>query len=294
MMKKVLILLLSVLCLVSGCAQKDDKYDYLITIKTRHGDMVAILYDETPKHKANFIKLVKEKFYDSLLFHRVIENFMIQGGDPNSKNSDSLQPLGTGGPGYTLEPEFNSNLFHEKGALSAARLPDNQNPTKASSGSQFYIVQGSVVKESDVEYMKVDQTKLSSVFRKFMMNPANKTAVDTLNQIYQTGDMGAYQKQIFDYIPRIEKESGLKILKELSPEKIKAYTTVGGSPHLDDEYTVFGKVIKGLDVLDKIAAVPTVANDRPYQDVRMIITVEEMPRRKIEKEYGYQYPERKK
>jgi len=256
--------------------------------------MVAILYDETPKHKENFIKLAKEKFYDSLLFHRVIENFMIQGGDPDSKHAAANQRLGNGGPGYTIPAEFNPHLFHEKGALSAARLGDDQNPAKASSGSQFYVVQGSVVKESDAEYIKVDQVKLGPLFRQFMMNPDNKTAVDTLNQVYMTGDMVAYQKKVFSYIPRIEKETGAKLLKDVSEEKIKAYTTVGGSPHLDNDYTVFGKVIAGLDVLDKIAAVPTVTGDRPYEDIRMTITVEEMPRYQITKKFGYEYPAVKK
>ncbi len=294
MMKQLLFLFTTSLFLVTGCAQKEDKNDYLVTIKTKHGDMVAILYDETPKHKANFIKLAKEKFYDSLLFHRVIQNFMIQGGDPDSKNAEQGKNLGMGGPGYTIDAEFNPNLFHEKGALSAARLSDQQNPSKASSGSQFYIVEGSVVKESDVEYLKVDQAKLGAVFRPFTMNPANKATIDSLNQVYMTGDMVAYQKEIYKLIPRMEKETGLKILKDISEEKIKAYTTVGGSPHLDDEYTVFGKVIKGLDVLDKIAAVPTVKGDRPYEDIMMTITVEEMSRKKITKEFGYEFPERKK
>ncbi len=293
-MKQLLFLFITSLCLITGCAQKEDKNDYLVTIKTKHGDMVAILYDETPKHKANFIKLAKEKFYDSLIFHRVIQNFMIQGGDPDSKNADQGKDLGMGGPGYTIDAEFNPHLFHEKGALSAARLGDQQNPTKASSGSQFYIVQGSVVKESDVEYLKVDQAKLGPPFRQFMMNPANKATVDSLNQVYMTGDMVAYQKEIYKLIPRIEKESGVKILKEIPEERIQAYTTVGGSPHLDDEYTVFGKVIKGLDVLDKIAAVPTVRGDRPYEDIIMTITVEEMPRKEITKEFGYEFPVPKK
>jgi cyclophilin family peptidyl-prolyl cis-trans isomerase len=294
MMKQLLLLFITSLCLIIGCAQKEDKNDYIVTIKTKHGDMVAILYDETPKHKANFIKLAKEKFYDSLLFHRVIQNFMIQGGDPDSKNAEQGKDLGMGGPGYTIEAEFNPHLFHEKGALSAARLPDQQNPTKASSGSQFYIVQGSVVKESDVEYLKVDQAKLGPIFRQFTMNPANKATVDSLNQVYITGDMVAYQKEIYKLIPRMEKASGVKILKNISEERIKAYTTVGGSPHLDDEYTVFGKVIKGLDVLDKIAAVPTVRGDRPYEDIIMTITVEEMSRKEITKEFGYEFPERNK
>jgi cyclophilin family peptidyl-prolyl cis-trans isomerase len=294
MLKQLLLFATISLFVISGCSQKADKNDYLITIKTNYGDMLAILYDETPKHKANFIKLAQEKFFDSLIFHRVIQNFMIQGGDPDSKHAEAGKRLGNGGPGYTIEPEFNPNLFHQKGALSAARLSDDQNPTKASSGSQFYIVQGSVVKESDVEYLKVDQLKLGPLFRQFTMNPANKGAVDTLNQVYVTGDMVAYQKKIFGYIPRIEKESGVKILKDISEEKIKAYTTVGGSPHLDDEYTVFGQVIEGLDVLDKIAAAPTGSGDRPFEDIRMTVTVEEMPRSQITKKYGYEFPEIKK
>ncbi len=294
MMKQLFLIITTSLCLITGCSQKADKNDYLITIKTNYGDMVAILYDETPKHKANFIKLAKEKFYDSLLFHRIIQNFMIQGGDPDSRHVEPGVRLGNGGPGYTIDAEFNPLLFHEKGALSAARLSDEQNPTKASSGSQFYVVQGSLVKESDVDYLKVDQLKLGQVFRQFTMNPANKGALDSLNEIYVTGDMVAYQRKVFSYIPRIEKESGVKILKDISQEKIKAYTTMGGSPHLDDAYTVFGKVIKGLDVLDKIAAAPTGSGDRPFEDIRMTVTVEEMSRSQITKKYGYEFPAIKK
>src|SRR6187401_2308199 len=138
MMKKVLFLIVSVMCLATIRAQKSDKNDYLVTIKTKHGDMIAILYDETPKHKANFIKLAKERFYDSLMFHRVIPGFMIQGGDLESKHAASNVLLGNGDPGYSIDAEINPNYFHEKGALAAARLSDQQNPTKASNGSQFY------------------------------------------------------------------------------------------------------------------------------------------------------------
>ena len=127
---------------LTGCTQKKD---HVVTIKTKFGDMVAILYDETPKHKENFIKLAKEHYYDSLSFHRIIEGFMIQGGDPDSKRAKPGQRLGNGGPGYTVEAEINPKFFHEKGALSAARLSDQVNPTKASSGSQFYIVQGRII-----------------------------------------------------------------------------------------------------------------------------------------------------
>jgi cyclophilin family peptidyl-prolyl cis-trans isomerase len=290
MNKSLIAFSLLVLSLVSSCAQKSGKSDYVVTIKTSYGDMVAILYDETPKHKANFIKLAKEHYFDSLLFHRVIAGFMIQGGDPDSKHAQPGQPLGQGGPGYTVDAEFNPNLFHEKGALSAARLGDEQNPTKASSGSQFYIVQGTVIPSSDLEDLRIDQMKFNTAFRQVMQNPANQPLIDTLNKIYLTGDMQAYKKKIFSLVPRIEKETGMTLAKFVSPEKIKAYTSVGGAPHLDGGYTVFGKVIKGLEIIDKIASVQT-NGERPLEDIRMVVMVEEMPKSKITKLYGYVFTE---
>jgi len=278
--------------LLTQCS-KDSGSDYLVTIKTNQGDMVAILYDETPKHKANFIKLAKEHYFDSLLFHRVIEGFMIQGGDPDSKNAAPDQPLGMGGPGYTIDAEINSKFFHEKGTLSAARLGDQQNPSKASSGSQFYIVQGRVTSQAELDGLKIDQGKLNTCFQQMMQNPSNQPLIDTLNQIYMSGDMQAYQQKIYSLVPRLEKETGIKIYKEVSEEKIKAYSTVGGAPHLDGEYSVFGKVINGLDVIDKIARLQKGANDRPMEDIRMVVTVEEMPRKEIESKYGYKYPTQK-
>lgn len=272
---------------LTGCAQNKD---YVVTIKTSHGDMVAILYDETPKHKENFIKLAKEHFFDSTLFHRVIEGFMIQGGDPDSKKAEPGQPIGRGGPGYTIDAEFNPKFFHEKGALSAARLGDAQNPTKASSGSQFYVVHGTKMSE---EELKVDQAKLNQAMQQFFQNPVNKPAYDSIVALYNAGDMKAYQDYLIQLKPRVEKEAGISTEKEVSPEKLKAYTTIGGAPNLDGEYTVFGKVIKGMDVIDKIAAVPKGQGDRPLDDVRMTVTVEEMPKKKIEKLYGYQYPDNK-
>src|SRR5258706_2161285 len=131
------------------------KKDFVVTINTNYGNMIAILYNETPKQKANFIKLAKEYYFDSLMFHRVIAGFMIQGGDPNSKKAKSGESLGMGGPGYTVEAEFNPKLFHKKGALAAARTGGPSNPTKASSGSQFYIVQGTVLTTSAADELKV-------------------------------------------------------------------------------------------------------------------------------------------
>jgi peptidyl-prolyl cis-trans isomerase B (cyclophilin B) len=288
-MKRTITLAFVTLLLITGCAQ-DNKKDFVVTIKTSYGDMVAILYDETPKHKANFIKLAKEHYFDSLLFHRVMQGFMIQGGDPNSKKAKPGEGLGNGGPGYTVDAEFLPQYYHEKGALAAARTPDQVNPQKASSGSQFYIVQGTVISQTEVQTLKYDQMQLMTGLRKMFEDPANKPLLDSLNQLYYSGDMPAYQARLIALAPRVEKATGLTIIKDLSEEKIKAYTTIGGYPPLDGQYTVFGKVIKGLDVIDKIAAVATDPANRPVEDVRMTVTVEELSRKKITKEYGYQYP----
>jgi peptidyl-prolyl cis-trans isomerase B (cyclophilin B) len=283
---KIFLILSSItLFLMTGCAQKKD---HVVTIKTRYGDMVAILYDETPKHKENFIKLATERYYDSLLFHRVIEGFMIQGGDPDSKNAPKEKRLGNGGPGYTVEAEINPKFFHEKGALSAARLGDAMNPGKASSGSQFYVVHGTKHSKSQIS---LDQQKFGQALQRFFQKPENKVYYDSINAFFQSGDQAAYEAFLANLKPVVEKQLGISVEKDLSPEMIEAYTTVGGTPQLDGDYTVFGKVIKGLDVIDKIAAAPRDANDRPLENIRMTVTVKEMPRRKIEKEYGYTYPE---
>lgn len=190
-----------------------------VIISTGMGDMTIVLYDETPKHRDNFIKLAESGLYDGTIFHRVIQNFMIQGGDPESKNATPEKMLGNGGPGYTIPAEFNTKFFHKKGALAAARQGDNVNPKKESSGSQFYIVQG------------------------------KKVSQDELN-LFQS-------------------RSNIK----MSPEQIKAYTTVGGAYHLDGAYTVFGEVIEGMDVIDKIASVQTNNMDRPLQDIKITVKV---------------------
>ena len=192
----------------------------LAEITTDYGTMVIRLYDSTPLHRDNFIKLVQEGFYDSLLFHRVIQNFMIQGGDPTSKNADSTIMLGSGGAeGDRIPAEFRNNYFHKKGVIAAAR---DDNPEKASSNCQFYIVQGQKYNDTMMNMMECNVRQ---------NNPA------------------------FSY----------------TKEQRKLYETIGGTPFLDQNYTVFGEVIKGLDVIDKIAAVQCNANDRPLQDVRMKI-----------------------
>lgn len=289
-MKRILAFILVCTIVTSAFAQKSKKKDYVVTIKTKFGDMVAILYDETPKHKANFIKLAKEHYYDSTLFHRVMAGFMIQGGDPNSKNAKPGEALGNGGPEYTIDAEINSKFFHEKGALAAARMGDQVNPTKASSGSQFYIVQGSKFEESD---LNIDQQKAQMCYQQFFQNPANKQYYDSLSTFMQANDRPGYTAYLKKIRPIAERSTGIKIEKEVPKERLQAYTTVGGAPHLDGSYTVFGKVIKGLDVIDKIASQPRDASDRPNEDVRMAVTVEELSKKKIKKLYGYTYPDAK-
>jgi len=200
----------------SDVTKKDRKKDVLL--QTNYGDIVVRLSDSTPLHRDNFLKLVKTHYYDSVLFHRVIKNFMIQGGDPNSKHAKAGEPLGEGGPDYTIPAEFRATLFHKKGVIAAAR--DN-NPEKASSGSQFYIVQGKIFTNAGLD--SVETYRLNG--------------------------------------------------RKIPTEQREVYKTIGGTPHLDQNYTVFGEVVKGLDVVAEIAAVPTSKGedrDRPLEDVRII------------------------
>ena len=223
--KKLTFLLFFFAALTSCNAQSPKKQNtttekkYYVLIETSYGNMTVELYNETPKHRDNFIKLVKEGFYNDLLFHRVINQFMIQGGDPNSRNAKPGQMLGDGTLGYTVPAEFVPGLIHKKGALAAARQADQVNPTKASSSCQFYIVQGNVW-------------------------PA-------------------------DRLQMMARQMG----RTLTQQQIDAYTTIGGTPHLDGDYTVFGQVIEGLDVIDKIAAVECGPADRPVSDVKMKMSV---------------------
>lgn len=284
-MNKALATIIIGITLLASC--KSEK-DFLVTIKTPYGEMKAILYDETPKHKENFIKLVKEGFYDSLLFHRVMKDFMIQGGDPNSKEAPSGAPLGSGGPGHQIPAEFVKSLFHEKGTLSAARQPDNVNREKASSGSQFYIVQGKVI---DEEELTVDMNILGRACQQMIQQPEYDSLRQMFINIYQTEGSEAYGKKMVELKDIISEVMKVNVNKEIAPERVEKYTTVGGTPFLDDEYTVFGKVVSGLEVIDKIAEQPTDERDRPSKDITMVVELEELTKKKITKEYGYTYPE---
>ncbi len=266
----------------------DPNEDYLISIETEYGTMYAVLYDETPKHKENFIKLAAEGYYDSILFHRVMQDFMIQTGDPDSKNAQPGASVGTGSPGYQIDSEMLPQYFHKKGALAAARQPDNINPQKKSSGSQFYIVQGKKVSKEEVV---TDMDKLNTAVGQLMQFPKYDSVKQVIMKQYQAGDYDGYTQTILALKPEIKKTLDLDVNKKNFPmERVPVYESIGGAPFLDDEYTVFGQVIKGLEIVDKIAAVQVDGRHRPLEDVRIHVKVEKMKKKKITKMTGYEYP----
>lgn len=263
--------------------------DFIVTIKTDLGEMKAVLYDKTPKHKENFLKLVNDGFYDSLLFHRVIKEFMIQGGDPNSKNAAPEQRLGNGGPGYTVPAEFVDGLFHKKGALSAARQGDQVNPERASSGSQFYIVQGSV---TPIENLPTGPNfqQMVAAYQTCMTQYGDSDLAKSYQTILDEnpGNNELIEAKVIETIDELSELTGMPI-KTMSEAQKQAYSTIGGTPFLDDQYTVFGEVISGLEVIDAIAAVATAPGDRPVEDIKMIMSIEELPKTEIVEKYGYSY-----
>lgn len=232
-----------------------------VLIETEFGNMKIRLYDKTPKHKENFIKLAADSFYNGLLFHRVINTFMIQGGDPDSKNATQGIMLGNGGPGYQIPAEFNDSLFHKKGVIAAAREGDQVNPEKMSSGSQFYIVQGKVFTDEELDKIEIQQSIEPYI-------SAHTELQDIITQLQMQNDQAGMDQLVED----IQKKKDFKIIK--IPEfKRKIYKETGGTPHLDNNYTVFGEVIEGLELIDKIAISNTDQNDRPLKDIKMKISV---------------------
>ena len=238
-----------------------------VELKTTLGNIVVALYNETPLHRDNFIKLVKHGYYDGVLFHRVIKDFMIQTGDGNSKMATAGQMLGDGDPGYTIPAEFvYPKYFHKRGALAAARTGDQVNPLRASSGSQFYIVTGQTYDSARVSMMeqRLMQNRKQDLFNKIAM--ANRERIMAARTSGDPAAMQALEKELTaQYEQELQSETLL-----FTPEQRQAYTTVGGTPHLDGQYTVFGEVLQGMDVVDKIQNVATGANDRPIDDVKII------------------------
>ena len=241
-----------------------------VQIKTSLGNIVVRLYDETPLHRDNFLKLASEGYYDGTLFHRVIKNFMIQGGDPNSKGAAPGAHLGTGGPDYTIAAEFNRNLIHKKGALAAARQGDEVNPEKRSSGSQFYIVTGQVLSAGSLTQTEkqMEQQQLQSIFNGLVAENRGKI-LDFRKNRDQTGLM-QLQEELQKQTYAKAKELGAP---KYTAEQREVYTSIGGTPFLDNNYTVFGEVEEGLEVVDKIQMVATQPGDRPVEDVSMEMVV---------------------
>jgi len=240
-----------------------------VLIQTNYGDIKIKLYNETPLHRDNFVKLIKAHYFDSLLLHRVIQKFMIQGGDPDSKNALPGEVLGEGGPKYTVPAEIVPGIFHKKGALAAARESDLDNPTKASSGSQFYIVQGKTYTDSLLQIQELKITK-RTLFNYFVGLSKNQHYLADYKRYSkeEKADSMKYINDIFD--AKVEKELPNVAKYKFTPEQIKAYTTIGGTPMLDNTYTVFGEVYEGLAIVDKIAAQKTDKNARPIEDIRII------------------------
>lgn len=239
----------------------------LVKLETTMGNITVALYNETPKHRDNFIKLVKEGVYDSTLFHRVIKQFMIQAGDPDSKNASDTAMLGSGDVGYTIPAEFNPKFFHKKGVLAAARQGDDVNPEKASSGCQFYIVTGRKFTEPQLLGMenKINEQREEALF--------DSLARQHMKEIYKMRKAGdnAGLLELQDTLEAQARELADKEEKfRFTPEQIKAYSTIGGAPHLDGSYTVFGEVTEGMEVVENIEIAKTNRADRPIENIRIL------------------------
>ncbi len=268
----VIVLLTLFACCMTACkpGQKENKdmnEETKLKIETTAGDIIVKLYNETPKHRENFIKLAQNGTYEGTLFHRVIKDFMIQAGDPDSKDAPKGKMLGAGDVGYTIPAEFvYPKYFHKRGALSAARQGDQVNPEKASSGCQFYIVTGKVYSDSTLLDMETQMNNMR------FNNAFNALAAKHAKDIYKmrrNNDQEGLMNLQDSLIAQVEKQMAGQPEFRFTPEQVKAYTTVGGTPHLDGEYTVFGEVVEGMDVVDKIQQVKTDRNDRPEEDVKI-------------------------
>ena len=259
--------------LFSGKKSGEKGGDALYLIETSVGNMKIKLYDETPIHKANFDSLVQAKYYDGMLFHRIIDGFMLQGGDPDSKAAEAGQRLGTGGPGYTLPAEIVDTLYHKKGALAAARQGDQVNPERRSSGSQFYIVQGKPMTDEELTQMEMymsngKRQELGYYFFNLPENTELKEKILYFQNAKIVDSLNFYGAQIDAMInDSLKGGGGFKF----SEGATQTYKNVGGTPQLDGQYTVFGEVVEGLELIDSIAKKQTDQSDRPLEDIKMTI-----------------------
>lgn len=242
-----------------------------VKIKTAEGDITIRLYDDTPLHRDNFIKLTKEGYYDGTIFHRVIRDFMIQGGDPDSKDAAPATRLGTGGPGYTIPAEFiYPQHFHKRGALCAARTGDEANPERKSSGSQFYIVWGKTYKEQELKQL---ERQMGMMQEQNIFNTLVREHKDEIMTLRRNRDRNALQELQDKLIAETKERSKVLGNPAFTAEQKEAYTTIGGTPFLDNQYTVFGEVESGLDIVEKIQSTDTLPGDRPSKDIKMTVEV---------------------
>ena len=250
----------------------ENRTEEVAVISTKYGEMIVRLYDATPEHKANFLKLAKEGFYDSTTFHRIIEGFMVQGGDPNSKD-DNLRNDGQGGPGYTLPAEIVRGYIHKKGALAAARMGNDTNPDMRSSGSQFYIVHGRQRTERDVDQLlaQANNNIEQGLISMYVGSPENTEVKQRIDQAIMDGNTGIVSEIITEIKPLATKDFEPLVY---TPQQRELYMTQGGVPYLDGSYTVFGEVIQGLAVVDSIVQAKKNYADRPVEDIPMIVRVQ--------------------
>lgn len=252
---------------INMAKQMANEKETKVAFETTLGNIVVKLYNETPKHRDNFLKVVNDSVYNGVLFHRVIKDFMIQTGDPSSKTAEAGQQLGSGDLGYTVEAEFvYPQYFHKKGALAAARTGDAVNPERRSSASQFYIVTGKSYSPQQVEMMeqRMGDQKKEDIFSGLV-----RERVDSIRNMQAAGDSLGLEELQNELIVLTEAEYAKNPLK-FTPAQVEAYTTVGGTPHLDGQYTVFGEVVEGMDVVDKIQQAATDPADRPVDDIKII------------------------
>ncbi len=268
-MKRMIFFVLSVLAaFVASCSTAEKSTDQpVVLIKTEYGDIKVKLYEKTPEHRKNFLKLIHDDFYDGLLFHRVIQNFMIQGGDPESKNAEPGEKLGGGSLDYTLPAEFVPEYYHKRGVLAAARRGGPSNPEKRSSASQFYIVQGKVFTPGQLDTLEMAK---NSRLQKEMTARIFEENREELEQFRTNNDREGFTLRVAEIKEKADSLMNVNGTKfEFTEKQRETYTTIGGYPSLDGDYTVFGEVVEGMEVVDKIAAVETDGNDRPVEDVEM-------------------------
>jgi len=275
-MKKLYPLIIAFILFSCNSTEKDQ----LVLIETSMGDMLVLLYDETPKHKANFLELASSGEYDNTTFHRVVKNYIIQGGDVFKKNG-TVEPE----PG-SIDAEINTNLMHQTGSLCAVRLSDLKNPEKKSSASQFFIVQGKVWTEGE---LTTDLVRLNVHLTELINSGSHDSLKQVFDSLRSKGDRGAAHHLAISLRDWVAEQKGEELSVEYDKDRLDVYTTIGGAPHLDGEYTIFGRVVEGLDVIEKISAVKTLPNEQPIRNITMKMSIKEMKKSEVTAKYGYVY-----